>query len=498
MDDKHITAMDSETLALLLSTSRHYSEFEDELDASTKKLYDSIKDNVVITDSYGNKIEGLGTENKIDAYDTFGLSNNTLNFTLWTTLYSESWVFKRAIDKPSQDMVRSGITLQGSSDKSNVYKELKNKQFDLIQLLQWGALYGGSIAVVMFDNFEDKDYGRALNITKIKQSKTIKLYVTDRWYGCAVSSDTVSDMSSDDFGKPKMYNVTFSDGHTINVHHDYVIRYEHRTAPKLIKNGMLQGWGYAEGSHIFNELKKDEKLKASIQTLVDKSLIEVIKMSGMRGVFMGSDKTNQEQLKKRLEMVQWARGINSLTFLDKDDEYQQNTFGGLGGLCDLLQQNMWQISAALEMQGVLYGDLKQGFSNDVDALERYDETIQSRNDAYYRPCLTKFIKILYIKFGINEPVEFEFNSLLMKKQDEKRLESLKDFQSLLSGMLSDGVITLKQYAMSLQKYTSKGVIDFNITEQDIEKLDDKMEEELENIDLDNDINSGTNNGIKVK
>lgn len=61
-------------------------------------------------------------------------------------------------------------------------------------------------------------------------------------------------------------------------------------------------------------------------------------------------------------MVNWGRNFNSLTFLDKDDEYQQNTYSGLAGLSDLLEKNMWLISAALEMQGVLYGDLKQGFS----------------------------------------------------------------------------------------------------------------------------------------
>jgi len=81
-------------------------------------------------------------------------------------------------------------------------------------------------------------------------------------------------------------------------------------------------------------------LKADITSLINKSLIEVIKMAGMRGVFMGADKENQEQLTKRLEMVNWGRNFNSLTFLDRDDEYQQHDFGGLAGLADLLENNI--------------------------------------------------------------------------------------------------------------------------------------------------------------
>src|SRR5699024_9386243 len=130
----------------------------------------------------------------------------------------------------------------------------------------------------------------------------------------------------------------------------------------------------------------------------------------------------EEQLRKRLEMVNWGRNFNSLTFLDKEDEYQEHGFAGLTGLSNLLEQNMWQISAAVEMQGVLFGDLKQGFSNDVDALERYDETINGRCESYLRPVYEKFLGLLFQLEGIEDKVEFTFDSLLIKKQDEDRIK----------------------------------------------------------------------------
>lgn len=457
----------------------------DSLDNKKSEIEKLVKDSVAVKDEYGNSLTATGTKDKVASFTNYGFDNNTLNWWLWLALYNDSWVFKRAIDKPSQDCVRCGVTLNGDEDKTKIYDDLKKYQFDLIQILEWGALFGGSIGVLMFDNILDEEYRNPLNINKVKQSKAMRIYVTDRWFGVAqYGTELVTNMTNIDFGKPKYYEITFADGKTLIVHHDYILRYEHRIAPKLVKTGQLQGWGYAEGAHILNELSRDDQLKSSIQSLVNKSLIEVIKMSGMRGVFMGADSDNEEQLRKRLEMVNWGRTFNSLTFLDKDDEYSQNQFSGLNGLSDLLEKNMWLISAALEMQGVLYGDLKQGFSNDTDALERYDETIQNRCESYYRPVIEKLISILYIKYNINETVDFTFNSLLMKKQNEARLNNLKDYTSILSQLLGDGIITPQLYAKSLQKYSSKAIIDFGLTEDEINKLDENISNEFENIDLD--------------
>ena len=459
--------------------------FEEKLDKSKRSIEDSAKNSVAIVDSYGNSLLSIGTDDKSASFSEYSMSNDTLNYPLWLALYNDSWVFKRAIDKPAQDEIRCGVTLRGTSNFDDVYKYISKYSPEFIQLLQWGALFGGSVACVMFDNIPDEEYSKPMNFDKLKHSKSIKLYVTDRWYGVQQSNETVADMNNLDFGKPKSYNITMADGHTIKFHHDYILRYEHRTAPRLIKNGQLQGWGYAEGSHILNELMRDEKLKTSIQSLIDKSLIEVIKMSGMRGVFMGADADNEQQLRKRLEMVNWGRNFNSLTFLDKDDDYSQSTFGGLSGLADILQQNMWMIASALEMQGILFGELKGGLSQDTESLVRYSETIKNRCELFVRPVYEKFLTILYKLLGIDEKVEFEFNALAQKTEQSEYADSLQKVATLLSQMLNDGVIDLSRYALAMQTYSDKGVLDLHLDDEYIKSLEEKESDELENINMEN-------------
>lgn len=487
----------SENMNLLKELSTMYSGSKksyvrglgDSLAETAESLKPVIKGSTAVNDAYGNKLLSIGNQDESAKFTDYRFSNDTLNYQLWLCLYNDSWVFKRAIDKPAQDEIRCGLTIQGEFEKKNeVYRQLKRYNNEMIELLQWGGLFGGSVAVMMFDTFRDDDYRVRFedNKKKVRQSKVMKLYVTDRWYGCAPKTDdVVDDMDDSDFGTPRSYDITFADGKTLTVHHDYVLRYEHRTAPPLIKRGQLQGWGYAEGSHILNELMRDDKLKTSIQSLIDKSLIEVIKMNGMRGLFMGTDPGNTEQLRKRLEMVNWARNFNSLTFLDSTDSYEMNSFSGLAGLADLLQQNMWQIAAALEMQGVLFGDLKSGFSNDADALERYAQTIQNRCESYVRPVHEKLLKMIYFKLGVDEKVEFDYNSLTMKKQDEEKMEGLKNFVELCQTLLDMGVLDTAKVGQAIVNFTKDGKIDFGLDEKYLQELSNTFENEMEGIDLGN-------------
>lgn len=441
---------------------------------------------ITVRDSYGNAIKSIGTDDKIKSFTSYGFENDTLNFPLWMCLYNDSWVFRKAIDKPSQDIIRVGFTLNGDSDFESVYKDVTKLKTELTDLLKWGSLFGGAVAVIMFDTFNDEDYSNETCNDKIKNAKTVRLYVTDRWYGVQESDETVTDMESVDYGKPEFYIITFSDGRRLKVNHNYVLRYEHRSAPRLIKDGALQGWGYAEGAHILNELARDDDLKASISSLVNKSLIEVIKMAGMRGLFMGNDDASKQQIESRLEMVNWARSYNALTFLDKDDDYQQNEYGGLSGLSDLLDTNMKLVASAIDMPGILFGDLKDGMGNDKDALERYDQVIQDRADSYYRPSLTKLLKVLFIKNGIDEKIEFTFNSLLTDQRDKDKLDAVKSFQELLSNMLQDGIINTTQYAKSMRDFALTGRVDFNITGEDLENLETQSKEESEDFNFDED------------
>ena len=454
--------------------------------SNKSQITDSIKD------AYGNQLTSTGTEDRVLSFTKYVLSNDTLNWTLWLTMYNDSWVFRRAIDKPATDEIRCGITITNTSlddEKQSIMEWYNSYSEELIELLQWGALFGGSVGVCLFDTFKDEDYKQSItqNLSKVKQAKSMRLYIVDRWYGISPSTSNVKSMKSLDFGKPTYYDITFADGTTKRIHHDYILRYEHRKAPRLLKNGLLQGWGYAEGAHIIQELIRDDQLKSAVLSLVNKSLIEVIKMSGMRGLFMGTDSKNAEQLNKRLEMVNWARNFNSLTFLDKDDDYEMKSFGNMSGLSDLIGTNMWLVASALEMEGVLFGELKGGLATDSNSIENYSNTINNRCKSLVTPVVKKFLWIYYKMKGYNVAPKFEFNLLARKKEDKDKMDAMKDYCAVLTQLLTDGVIDTKKYAQCMQQYTSKGIVAITFDDEEIKELENNFDEEMESVGGEEDV-----------
>lgn len=462
-----------------------YNTLLDSVTTGTENIIELAKNSKPIKDHYGNSLTATGNKDRVESFTNYGFSADTLNWPLWLALYNDSWVFRRAIDKPAQDEILSGFTLHGNYDYTRVYKLYNRYKTDMTELLTWAALFGGSISVMLFEGITNEELAKPLKKEKIK-GKRFKLYTVDRWYGVSPSvDDLVKNMKDIDYGKPKYYQVTMADGTTKTIHHSWILRAEHRTAPRLIKNGQLQGWGYSEGSHIINELARDDQLKTSITSLVNKSLIEVVKMSGMRGVFMGTDKGNETQLRKRLEMVNWGRTYNSLTFLDKDDEYQHFELTGLSGLAELMEKNMWLISSALEMQGILFGDLKGGLSQESDAFARYSKTIKRRCDAYYRPVLYKFLKIIFIVLDIDENPDFDFDSLDKEEENKQKITTINDLSNALGKLEEDGIISKYQYAKTLKNYINDGVINLDFSDELLNKL--KLEEEQAILDTIKDI-----------
>lgn len=477
----------------------HGASMFDSVNTSQEKIIDIARESVPMKDHYGNSLSASGTDDKVGTFSTYGFSADTLQWPLWMALYNDSWVFKRAIDKPAQDMITAGFTLRGQNDYTNIYKAYNRFKTQMLDLLKWGALFGGSIGILLFEGIQNKDLEKPLVPAELK-GKRFKVYVTDRWYGVSQSvDDIVGDMKNIDFGKPKYYTVTLPGGQEWRVHHSYVLRYEHRNAPNLIKNGYLQGWGYAEGSHIINELARDDQLKSSITSLVNKALIEVIHMAGMRGVFMGTDKGNEVQLRKRLEMVNWGRTYNSLTFLDKDDQYEHFELSGLSGLADLIDKNMWMISAALEMQGVLFGDLKGGLSQESDAWARYAQTIYNRCETYYRPVLYKFLQILFFVYDVKddkgkfEKPDFDFEYIDKFERNKNKVQAISEVANVLSKLEQDGIVSKYQYAITIKDYVNGDNLNIAFSDEILNKL--KLEEEQAILDTIKDLSKKRNRQI---
>jgi len=90
---------------------------------------------------------------------------------------------------------------------------------------------------------------------------------------------------------------------------------------------------------------------------------------------MAADK--KDVLKRRLEMMDLARGVTRSVLLDDGEEYSRTEVGALTGIADLLTKNLLLLSGAAEIPvTVLMGQSPAGLSatGESDIRWFYDRT----------------------------------------------------------------------------------------------------------------------------
>ena len=107
---KDSSGISMETLQLMLALNAKSDiplGFTDSLQSTIDEVNEvlnrnhTVNDKPLIRDAYGNPLSSTGTDDKVKSFTNYGFSNDTLNFVLWLSLYNDSWVFRKVIDKPS-------------------------------------------------------------------------------------------------------------------------------------------------------------------------------------------------------------------------------------------------------------------------------------------------------------------------------------------------------------------------------------------------------------
>src|SRR5690606_19826290 len=158
-----------------------------------------------------------------DGFDNFvsrlGLNNdNTLSaglyiFNLMTrnrvqleAAYRGSWVVGKVVDCVAEDMTRAGINIttnEAEEDIKDMQAYIKRLRVwdSLCDLIKWGRLYGGAIAVMQI---EGQDLATPLRVDTVGEGAFLGLAVYDRWQLNPDLNDMIE--AGPDIGLPKYYD----------------------------------------------------------------------------------------------------------------------------------------------------------------------------------------------------------------------------------------------------------------------------------------------------
>lgn len=454
---------------------------------------------IVAHDGFYNSRMKIGQNDQNQIFSSWQYERTFLDWFLWTSLYNSSWVFRNGIDKKANAMV-SDMEIHSTADPTEINNVIALYDFykpDLKHLFKQSSIYGGAASAMLIEGFIDKDkLDKPLDVSKIPKGAKMSLYTRDRWNGLQWEGTAGwSAIGTHDFGKHEYYvfNMTGDTGERIEdglrFHHSQCLRAGNR-APTQYTKFQLSGWDLPEGQHVIEELTRDETTRASIASLISKSLIEIVKMAGTRGLFSGisgdlgsSNITGRNELESRLKGITDYRNFNNLTFLDVNDEYQQFQLANMAGLADILEQQRRSTSGAMEIpEMILYGSADQKgliFQKDGSTspeIEIYQQTINNRQDDIFKPVMDKLLPVLWrIANGKDMPEGTTYIFLpTFKESQTAKLERAKLIVENVTALIEAGIFTPKMGAIEIRQHSKQTGFGSNLTDDIINKMPDEL------------------------
>jgi phage-related protein (TIGR01555 family) len=392
--------------------------------ASALKQDEKVRKSGTTLDSFVNFAHnlGIGADNPMSS-SSYGFNPVTRNRTLLEFIHRGSWLGGVAIDVVADDMTRAGIEIKGEIKPDNL-AQLEETSVSLgiwnciNDTIKWARLYGGALAVLLVDG---QDPETPLRLNTIRKGQFRGLLSLDRWMVEPSLNDLITDYGPN-MGLPKFYRVVAAAPglSSMKIHYSRCIRIEGIRLPywqRLMENL----WGLSVLERLYDRMIAFDSATTGAAQLVYKSYLRTYKIKDLREVVAaGGDAL--AGLTAYVDMMRRFQGIEGITLLDAEDEFQGDSPSAFSGLSDALQQFGQQISGALQIPLVrLFGQSPAGFSTGDTDLRNYYDTIKQQQEKELRTGITKVYRVMAASEGIELPegTRLEFAPLWQLTNTEK-------------------------------------------------------------------------------
>lgn len=426
---------------------------------------------------------GLGAGSQHDQ-STYGFDLISRNRLKLEAMYRSSWIVGQVVDVVAEDMTREGINIRGLDDPKDaetIQQAMDDLEIwnELTNVIKWGRLYGGAIAVMLIDG---QDVSTPLNIETVAKDQFKGLMVLDRWLVLPTLQDLVSDYGPD-FGKPKYYDVVADSLGLSNqrIHYSRVIRFDGVDLPywQRVAENL---WGQSVIERMIDRLTAFDSTTMGVAQLVYKAHLRTYKVKGLREIIgMGGSKLNA--LIKQIEHIRLWQSNEGMTLMDAEDQFETHSYSFAGLDAVLLQFNQ-QLSGASQIPLVrLFGQSPAGLNATGESdLSNYYDNINQQQERRMRTGMGKLLQIIsrsVLGKPLPESFSFDFSSLWQIDDVQKADIASKVTDSICKAE-EQGLITTQSAMKELRQSSEITGIYSNITDQDIESADDQVPRPQEN------------------
>lgn len=313
-----------------------------------------------------------------------------------TSLYEGNGLFSKIIDTPAEEALKHGFNLNLNSDELDNFVEECLDELEWEEksatAIKWARLYGGSIIVMLIDD------GRGLeepvdwqNIKSIDELRVFERAVVQPDYASLYMQDyggkgNVNRTSK--FGEPEFYYVTSMYG-SFMVHESRCLVFRNGVLPEQVSNTTYQMWGMPEYIRIKRALRETVTAHTDATKLLERSVQAIYSMKNLASLLATDD--GEDQVVRRLEVIDMARGLLNSIAIDADGENYDFKSISFSGVKDVIDSTCNMLSALTNIpQTLLFGRSPAGenatgasdLENYYNFVERIQKLMLKRNLRY--------------------------------------------------------------------------------------------------------------------
>lgn len=445
-----------------------------------KDLHTGTQLSGATADSFVNFAQklGVGADNALTS-GTYGYNPITRNRVLLEWIHRGSWLGGVAVDLVADDMTRAGVdfatemppddseALESAVTSMGIWNQLN-------ETIRWGRLYGGAIAVMLIDG---QDMRTPLRPETVGKGQFKGLLPLDRWMVEPSLNDLVTEFGPN-LGKPKYYTVQ-SNAPALRgqvIHYSRIaLRLEGIQLPyqqRLTENL----WGISVLERLYDRMIAFDSASTGAAQLVYKSYLRTLKIKGMREI-VAAGGTILNGLMQYTEVMRRFQGIEGITLLDAEDDFDVQQTSAFSGIGDALNQFGQQLSGALQIPLVrLFGQSPAGLnsSGESDIRTYYDGINQQQNKEMHGG-VTLAYRLAAQSEGIAIPKNFAVAfASLWQLDDTQKADVATKVEQAVTSAYDAGLIGRKTALLELRQSSRTTGIFSNISDEVIEAADDEV------------------------
>lgn len=266
-------------------------------------------------DGYLNTVIGHGIKNKDSSAHFSYAPGPFLSDQMLSNLFIGNAIARKIISLPADEAVKNWIEIEEDEDKKvlNLLDEL-GAENHFADALRWARLYGGSVILPLVNDgggLEDP-----LNPGRVKEVESLRVY--DRTQVFWNDAVLYEDPRNKKYGEPEYYQINPIGGMPYVVHESRLLLFKGDPLPEFYRL-QYQRWGLPTLQGLWDEIFNNSHSHSLTIKILERMSQAVLKLDGMLDHL--NQEGGEEEVKKRLQLIDMARSILNTIAIDKEDEF---------------------------------------------------------------------------------------------------------------------------------------------------------------------------------